>query len=219
MDGRKAYTKPRFYFDNDAVKRAVDSLRSHNAPAHRAGNSLKVDDRAVRRAVESLRVNDHAVRRAVQSLHPSDEAIQRALKSLKLNEDAVLRRSDQPLSVGFDRQTQATALAISPAQFRHITTDAGIADPVIADTLDELEQLLETEPTEAEGFNALYDWLEAMAPVARNRVFLGAMHALTAIIAQFDAEAGIEPPFHVVLVLFVLLAIADMWALADQERQ
>ncbi|HEV3320334.1 MAG TPA: hypothetical protein VG053_11515 [Solirubrobacteraceae bacterium] len=218
MDGRKAYTKPRFYFDNDAVKRAVDSLRSHNAPAHRVGNSLKVDDRAVRRAVESLRINDHAVRRAVQSLHPSDDAIQRALKSLKLNEDAVLRRSDQALSAGFDRQTQATALAISPAQFRHITNDAGIAEPVIADPLGELEQLL-TEPTEAEDFNALYDWLEAMAPVARNRVFLGAMHALTAIIAQFDAEAGIEPPFHVVLVLFVLLAIADMWALADQERQ
>lgn len=218
MDGRKSYTKPRFHFDNDAVRRTVESLRVHNAAAQRASDLLQVDDRAVRRAVESLRVNDQAVRRAVQALRPSEDAIQRALVSLKLNEDAVLRRIDQTLNVGFDWQTQASALAISPAQLRHIASDAGLANPDIADALGDFEQLL-VEPADAEGSHALYDWLGAMAPLARNRVFLVAMHALTAIIAQFDAETGIEPPFHVVLVLFVLLAIADMWALADRGQQ
>lgn len=196
--------------DPAATQRAIDALKIDPATTQRAVDALKIDPAAVRRAIDALKIDMVSAQRAVDSLKIDPAAIRLSADAFKRIEEGV----SEQLNLAFNWKT--TALAMPGAQLVDLTRQAAVSAPVVANTLTEFEEVLERE--QGEQSNAIFEWLTDMAPVARNRVLLGTLNALTAILAQFYSEVGIQPPFHVLSILLVLLAIADVWALLDEGK-
>jgi hypothetical protein len=110
--------------------------------------------------------------------------------------------------VGERADWQLQALAMTRSQVVLAARVAAQEVPEAAKALNEFEAELPLD-------GPLYEWLSELAPLARSKLFLIVMHALWALLDQCYAEAGEQPPYHIGVVVLILLAIADVWAYKD----
>jgi hypothetical protein len=101
---------------------------------------------------------------------------------------------------------------------------------VTSDRSNELHDDLRTallSPADAiilarEGYHeapATDDWLEGIAALADDPPFLAALNGAVIVTVQARAEAGIRPPFHVLLAAVVLAAVLDVRAATRRLRR
>jgi hypothetical protein len=63
------------------------------------------------------------------------------------------------------------------------------------------------------------DWLEGFAALADDPPFLAVLNGVVVATVQACAEAGIQPPFHVLLAAVVLAAVLDVRATTRRLRR
>ena len=133
---------------------------------------------------------------------------------------AVLDHLAAPIQPGpamVERRSHLEAsLAISVEELFGLPATAVEDLPQSALTLADFEQTLETHDSPD---ISLRDWLETLASLARNRVFIAAMRTLVMVVALVNAEADIELPGHILLIALVLLAIADLCCTRNEKPE
>ncbi len=159
----------------------------------------------IERALEVLKTTDY-LPRPVQAQAASlwDAAFMAHLEEL-------LRMSYQ--SAAALRAARAEALAMPTSRLRDLSDDIRAVAPQASEAIENLGQML---PNHSDGNSPLYDWLAGLAPLALNKVFIRAMAVLAALVGLVNAETKNEPPAHLLLVILVLLAIAELWAAKNE---
>jgi phage-related tail protein len=193
--------------DRDALRRIAESIQPHHDALQRIAESIQPNHDALRRMVESIQPNLDAIRRLAESIQPSLNAIRRSVESMRID-PAMIAAVNHELANGLD--WQAPALAMPGPQVATFTRMAAESAPgEAADALAEFNSVLSDE--DGEQNRTLYDWLSDLTPLAQDRVTLVAIKSLAALVLAGYAEAGAHPPFHIGVVIVLLVAIANVW--------
>jgi hypothetical protein len=144
--------------------------------------------------------------------------VQRKIQVSFQSDPAVLDHLAAPIQPGpamVERRSHLEAsLAISVEELFPLSA-TGVEDlPQSAPALADFEQTPETHDSPD---ISLRDWLETFAPLVRNRVFIAAMRMLVMVVTLVEAEADIESPGHILLIISVLLSMADLCCTRNEK--
>lgn len=193
--------------NQDALRRIAESIQPNHDALQRIAESIQPDRDALFRIAESIQPNQEAIRRLAESIQPNQDTIRRLAESICID-SATITAVNQKLTSGLD--WQAPALAMSGPQVATFTRMAAESAPgEAADALAEFDSILSDE--DGERSRTLYDWLYDLAPLAQDRVALVAIKSLAALVLAGYAEADAHPPFHIGVVILLLVAIAEIW--------
>jgi chromosome segregation ATPase len=193
--------------NQDALRRIAESIQPNHDALQRIAESIQPNQDALRRIAGSIQPNQDVIRRLAESIQPSQDTIRHLANSIRID-PATIAAINQKLTTGLD--WQAPALAMSGPQAATYSRMAAESAPgEAAAALAEFDSVLSEE--DAEQSRTLYDWLSDLAPLAQDRVAFVAIKSLAALVLAGYAEANAHPPFHIGVVILLLVAIADLW--------